>query len=236
MNDKEILRSYFSGKEYEQALKKYDQGIPAAYIAGEWEFFGDKYYIDENCLIPRCDTERVVEKVLSLMKSDSNIADLCTGSGCIIISALKRNKTSRGIAVDISKGALIIARKNAQANNVSDRIEFICGDIFKMTLPENKFDIIVSNPPYIPTKDLEELDEYVKKEPMSALDGGVDGTDFYRCIVSNYKNCLKDDGVFIFEIGYDLEEKIKGIAKEYRFDCTVTKDYSGNPRVAILSK
>ena len=238
MNDIDILKLYFKNKQLEEKIKQYEQGIPAAYLIGEWEFFGDKYYIDENCLIPRCDTERVVEEVISSLKNKDNayIADLCTGSGCIAISSLKRCKNASGIGIDISEGAIKIAKRNATENNVSDRVEFVCDDIFNIDLEQNKFDVIVSNPPYIPTKDLDSLDEYVKMEPITALDGGLDGMDFYNFIVSNFSSNLKNDGKFIFEIGYNQGELIKQTASKHNFKCTVKKDYSGNPRVAILEK
>ncbi len=238
MNDIDILKLYYKGEELEEKIKEYENGKPAAYIIGEWEFFTDRYLIDENCLIPRCDTERVVEEVISNLNKNENsyIADLCTGTGCIIISSIKRNANTKGIAVDISKGAIEIAKKNAEINNVSDKIDFICEDLFNLSLEVNKFDIIVSNPPYIPTKDLASLDEYVKNEPIAALDGGVDGMDFYKFIVSKYRTSLKINGKFIFEIGYDQEEQIKQVACENSMTCTVKKDYSGNPRVAILEK
>ena len=236
MNDIDILKSALSGNELEIALEKYKSGIPTAYILGEWEFFGDRYYIDENCLIPRCDTERVVEKIIGNMQDGNSIADLCTGTGCIVISVLKRKPKSKGIAVDISENAVRIARKNAVLNGVENRLNILCDNIFIFDLGNEKFDIISSNPPYIPTSDLSKLDEYVKREPSIALDGGADGMDFYKFIVKHYQKNLKENGKFIFEIGFDQEEKIKAVATENNFTCTVTKDYSGNPRVALLQK
>ncbi|MBE6670676.1 MAG: peptide chain release factor N(5)-glutamine methyltransferase [Ruminococcaceae bacterium] len=234
MNDIDIIKSYYSGDELKIALEKYESGIPAAYIIGEWEFFGDRYYVNEDCLIPRCDTERVVEKVLSCINGSKTIADICTGSGCIAISVLKRKTEAVGLAIDISSNAIEAAKKNAEINNVSDRLEFICADIFSDPLGDKKFDIIISNPPYIRTDVLDSLDEYVKKEPVIALDGGDDGMMFYNYIVTNCKKNLKQNGIFIFEIGYDQEDSIKLLAKQNGFDCEITKDYSGNPRVALL--
>lgn len=234
MNDIDILKSFFKGNELKEALKKYENNVPAAYIIGEWEFCGDRYKLNESCLIPRCDTERVVEKLLENLKENSTFADLCTGSGCIAISTLKRKPKTKCIAVDISENALSAAKENALINGVSEQIKFLCADIFSNPLNDMKFDIIVSNPPYISSEDMQKLDDYVKKEPSIALDGGYDGMDFYKHIIENCKNNLNEDGMFIFEIGYDQEEKIKILAKEHGFECIVTKDYSGNPRVALL--
>lgn len=236
MNDIDILKLYFKSEELQNAIKEYENGIPAAYIIGEWEFFGDRYVLNKDCLIPRCDTERVVEKVLDKLRDNGRLLDLCTGSGCIAISVLKRKPNASGLAVDISAKALEAAKENADINGVKARLKLVCADIFDKPLGDEKFDVIVSNPPYIPTKDLETLDEYVKKEPMIALDGGNDGMDFYNFLVSNYKDNLTENGLFIFEIGYDQEEKIKETAKIHGFYCTVSKDYSGNPRVAVLEK
>ena len=234
MNDIDILKEYFSGEKLDKALEEYENGMPAAYIIGEWEFFGDRYILNNECLIPRCDTERVVEKVIESLNDGFVYADLCTGSGCIAISSLKRTKNTVCTAVDVSKKAIEAATQNAEINGVSDRIEFLCADIFSLPLAGKKFDLIVSNPPYIPSSDVLQLDEYVAKEPRIALDGGESGMDFYNFIVANYKNNLKENGVFIFEIGYDQEEKIKECAAKNNFSCMVFKDYSGNPRVALL--
>ena len=131
MNDIDILKLYFSCEELGKAVEKYENGIPAAYIIGEWEFCGDRYYIDENCLIPRCDTERIVECLLENLPNNAYFADLCTGSGCIAISTLKRKTDSKALAIDISEKALDIAKKNAQLNGVENRVDFLCSDIFK---------------------------------------------------------------------------------------------------------
>lgn len=236
MNDLDVLKLYFKDEALKKAIAEYESGVPAAYIIGEWEFFGDRYILNRDCLIPRCDTERVVEAVLAHLPSDGRLADLCTGTGCIAISALKRKPFATGIAVDISEGALSCARKNAEINGIVGRLEIILGDVFKSPLKNSLFDVIVSNPPYIPTKDMKGLDEYVKKEPSVALDGGVDGMDFYNHIIKDCEKNLKENGVFIFEIGYDQEELIKCSAQKNGFSCKVTKDYSGNPRVALLKK
>lgn len=234
MTDTDILKSVYKGDELEDALKKYGSGIPAAYIIGEWEFFGIPFKVNENCLIPRCDTERVVEKAISLCKENAKIADLCTGSGCIAISILKNRPDVFATAVDISEKALDLAKENAERNGVSDRIEFLHCDVLSDVPKDRFFDLIVSNPPYISKKDMEVLDEYVKKEPALALFGGDDGMDFYKAIIEKYAPALLPDGKFVFEIGYDQGEKIRILAKKNDFSCKVLKDYSGNDRVAVI--
>ena len=236
MNDIDILKLYFEGDTLSEKLAEYEKGTPAAYLIGEWEFFGDTYKLNECCLIPRCDTERVVETVISRLKEGQRLADICAGSGCIGISAIKRVKNATCLSVEISAKALEAARENASLNGVVDRISFINADAFKNPLGDERLDVIVSNPPYITTEAMESLDEYVKKEPSIALHGGVDGMDFYRHFASEYKENLTENGVMIFEIGYDQEDKIKDVAQKNGFKCTVKKDYSGNPRVALFEK
>ena len=169
MNDIDILKLYYKGEQLEKAIEQYEAGIPAAYILGEWEFCGDRYFLNEDCLIPRCDTERVVEEIISKAPDNAYIADLCTGSGCIAISSIKRIKNAYGFAVDISENAVEMAKRNAVENGVDGRIEFVANDVFELDLQDKKFDVIVSNPPYIPTKDLALLDEYVKKNRQERL-------------------------------------------------------------------
>ncbi len=236
MNDIDILKSMLSGEKLKDALELYNNGTPAAYILGEWEFCGDRYIINQDCLIPRCDTERVLECLLENLSENGTFADICTGSGCIAISALKRRKNATAFCIDISQNAIEAALQNATINGVENRAEFICEDIFNYCFTDKKFDIIVSNPPYIPTKDLDILDKYVKKEPIRALDGGSEGMDFYDNILSKHSHILKENGKIIFEIGYDQKEKIIHLAAQYGFKCQVILDYSGNPRVAILQK
>ncbi len=207
---------------------------PLQYILGKWSFYGDEYTVSPACLIPRADTEIIVDEVLANLVPKSKIADLCSGSGCIGIAVL-RNSDAVCDSFDISEDALKLSEKNARDFGVSERIRFHKADMTKDSIG-GVYDIIVSNPPYIKRHDMETLSPEVKKEPYIALDGGIDGMDFYRAIVKNYKGNLKDDGIFVFEIGYDEEAEICALSNENGFFCEVKRDYGGNPRAAVLRR
>ncbi len=230
----EFLSERFgNGKDFEDAVKRVEGGEPLAYVLGEWYFYGLTFKVDESCLIPRPDTEHIVEKAISLLPRNGIFADLCTGSGCIAISVVKNRPDLTCTAYDISSSALKKARENACLNGTS--VDFKQADIFLLNLSEKSLDAIISNPPYIPSDVVPTLDT-VQKEPVTALDGGRDGLDFYRHIVSRFGRALKDGGAFIFEIGYDQAEALRGIAEENGFNCDITKDYGGNDRVAFLTR
>ena len=237
MNDTDILISELSGDKLADALDRYYKGEPAAYVLGEWEFFGDRYKITPDVLIPRCDTERVTEKLIELLPQNGVFLDVGTGSGCIAISALKRRPDATAYAVDISNKALSVAKINAGNNGVSDRITFEERDASHPFVGfDNRFDVIVSNPPYIASRELEKLDEYVKKEPRSALDGGDDGLCFYSAIIKNHAKLLKENGIFLFEIGSDQKDALEKLADENGFESSFFKDYASHWRVAVLKR
>lgn len=232
--ESDLLAEQFGGGEaFENAVKRVENGEPLAYVLGEWYFYGLTFKVDENCLIPRPDTEHIVEKTISFIPRNGAFADLCTGSGCIAISVVKNRPDVTCVAYDISNGALEKARENAFLNETA--VDFRQADIFSLTFSEKSFDAIASNPPYIPSDVIPTL-ETVQKEPVTALDGGSDGLDFYRHIVSHFGCALKDGGAFIFEIGYDQAKAIRAIADENGFECEITKDYGGNDRVAFLTR
>ena len=194
------------------------------------------FYVDKDVLIPRADTEILVEEVIKLAKKvgAKKILDLCTGSGAIAVSLAKYINKSEITATDISNEALRIAKLNAKNNNVEDRITFISSDLFQ-NVPEEKYDIIVSNPPYIKTKDIKTLNKDVQKEPKLALDGGIDGLDFYRKITKKADEYLKFGGFLCFEIGFDQKEDvIKLIEEQGKFKSTYSKkDLCDNDRIVI---
>lgn len=220
-------------------LEKRGEHIPLQHIIGKWYFMGREFYVSPDCLIPRPDTEVLCENAIRELKTGGSVADLCTGSGCIGISMLiYREDISSMLLCDISKEALNVAKKNAIANTVSKKCTFLQGDITR-DLPNTKFDMIVSNPPYIPSKDIEGLSSEVKKEPMLALDGGEDGLDIIRFLIGEGLSYLNKNGKMLIEFGYDqgkimdtllAQKQSEGKIKHYE----IIKDYGGNDRVALI--
>lgn len=218
-------------------------GKPLQYITGTQDFMGFSFKVSEAVLIPRYDTEILVENVLNTLKEytvngdDVRVCDMCTGSGCIGISIAKLGNIKDVTCVDISKEALEIARENADLNNVSN-IKFVHSNLFTEISADKKFDFIVSNPPYIKTMDIEDLmDEVRLHEPRLALDGDSDGLKFYNKITREAVLYLKNGGWLMYEIGYDQGEEVNNIMKENGFaDVKVIKDLAGLDRVVIGRK
>lgn len=227
---KEDEERYFVG------ISKLRAGVPLEHITHQREFMKLNFYINENVLIPRQDTEILVEEVINIAKRIKNpkILDLCTGSGAIAVSLAKYLTESEITATDISNKALEIAKKNAKINEVENRITFISSDLFT-NIPEEKYDIIVSNPPYIKRNVIETLDKQVRKEPYMALDGGLDGLDFYRRIIKNSYEYLKYHGFLCLEIGFDQKiDVIELIENEEKFENTYSKkDLFDNDRIIV---
>lgn len=223
-------------KEYLQNIQKLIKGIPLQHITNTQEFMKMNFYVNNNVLIPRPDTEILVEEVIKLGKEKKNpvILDLCTGSGAIAISIAKYLPSAKVYASDISKKALEIAKINAKSNGVSGKIKFINSDLFEK-IKEMKFDIIVSNPPYIKTSEIKFLDNEVQKEPILALDGGKDGLDFYRKIVTEAYSHLKYESYLCFEIGYDQKEEVTKIIKDAKVYSKTycKKDLYANDRIIV---
>ena len=221
---------------YFKAIKKLCQGIPSQHITNMQEFMKMRFYVDENVLIPRQDTEILVEEVIKIAKkiNAKKILDLCTGSGAIAVALAKYIKNSEITAVDISKNALNIAKLNAKNNEVEEKITFIQSDLFK-NVKKEKYDIIVSNPPYIKKDILKKLDREVQKEPEIALDGGYDGLDFYRKIINMVDEYLKFHGYLCFEIGYDQKEEVEELIKEQGkyIETYCKKDLCDNDRIVV---
>lgn len=214
--------------------------IPVAYIIGKKEFFGMNFFVTPEVLIPRPDTEILVQFVIDALKNFSGgvkIADMGTGSGAICISIVKNLPNATAATVDISPGAIEVAKRNAENLQVADRINFFPGNMFE-PLSGKKFDCIVSNPPYIPTDEIKNLQPEVKTEPKIALDGGADGLNFYRQLVKVAPDFLLPDGFFAFEIGIGQAEEVKKIIRrEEKFcDIKILKDLSGIDRVVTARK
>lgn len=223
--------------EIEAIIKRRKSGEPLSYILGKTDFFGLSLNVSNACLTPRADTEVICEKAIEFLKNKKcqDVLDICTGSGCIAL-AVAANTDSFVDALDISEKAIEIAEKNAKETFLQDRVRFsICDvlsdDFLKIT---KKYDLIISNPPYIPTKDIENLSEEVKKEPISALDGGEDGLVFYRRFLKTLPNMLKKGGKIIFEIGYDQKEDMENLISKYGYKHEFFYDYSKNIRGVII--
>ena len=225
----------YSSTELADAVKKRCERIPLQYILGEWEFFGLPFEVSADCLCPRADTEITVEETLKRLPEGARILELCTGSGCIPIAICHERQDIRAVSTDLFPDTLTIAKRNAEKNRVADRITFIKSDVFSRALNEHpeSFDAIISNPPYIPTRDLSSLSPEVRHEPQAALDGGEDGLMFYREILGYYKRYLKPGGFIALEIGFDQAELIKALALENGFSCDIIKDLGGNDRCAV---
>lgn len=225
---------------YNLLIRELINGKPLQYITNYQEFMKLDFYVDENVLIPRADTEILVEQVINICNQNVNknyeILDLCAGSGAIGISIAKYVDEAKVLEADISTKALEIAHKNAMTNGVNKKIDFIHSDMFKNI--QSEFDIIVSNPPYIRTEVIELLDKEVQNEPHIALDGGKDGLDFYRIIVDNAYKYLKPNGYLCLEIGYDQREQVIELLKKSNKYTNINskKDLYGNDRIVIAER
>lgn len=214
-----------------EAVEKRLTHIPVQQITGYQNFMGLEFAVNENVLIPRQDTECLVEEVLKLGFSGADILDMCTGSGCILLSILKYSHDFKGTGVDISPKALEVAEKNSRDLGIEAR--FIESNLFEKLSADEKFDIIVSNPPYIKSDVIPTLMEEVRCfEPMIALDGEADGLSFYRKIIEMAPQYLRCGGKLYFEIGYDQGREVSELMKAAGFeDINVVKDLAGLDRV-----
>lgn len=235
VNDREELDN-IKEKQYLEEIKILKKGVPIEHITHQKEFMKLSFFVDKNVLIPRQDTEILVEEVINIAKKNNakKILDLCTGSGAIAVSLAKYLPQAEITAIDISNEALKIAKKNTISNNVENQITFISSDMFT-NLNEEKFDIIVSNPPYIKTNVIKNLDIQVQNEPYIALDGGKDGLDFYKKIINESYQYLKYNGYLCLEIGFDQKiDVIELIENTESFTGTYSKkDLFDNDRIIV---
>ena len=216
---------------YKEYLKRRSNNEPLAYILGEKEFWSKKFYVNKGTLIPRPETELLIDKILKIYQEKKiSILDIGTGSGCIIISLLSGLKNSNGIGVDISKNAILTAKKNALKYKLSTRLKFFNKSL--NSIFSKKFDLIVSNPPYIDSKDIKNLSDDIKRyEPRIALDGGNDGLDLIRKVIYKSKHILKINGMLALEIGNEQIKKVSKILIDNNFRIKhVIKDYKTNVR------
>ncbi len=228
--------SYLQKKMYNKGIKKIINNDPIQYIIGNQEFMGIKFSVNKNVLIPQPDTEILCEEIINKLEKNEkkNILDLCTGSGAIGISLKKYRDNVNVTASDISIKALKVARKNAIANNVD--IVFLKSNLFNNI--KEKFDIIVSNPPYIKSKSIKTLSGEVQKEPRIALDGGKDGLDMYKKIIKEAYKFLNSKGILALEIGYDQKEDVIDLLKQEGMYENIysKKDLAGNDRIVVCNK
>lgn len=243
----ELLVEKEQEESYVNYIKKRRERIPLQHITGIQEFMGLEFYVNQDVLIPRQDTEILVEEVMPHVHDGMSILDVCTGSGCILISLLQYSNDCGGVGVDLSEKALETAGRNAEKilgkkdmrvlmENpfpVQNEIHFVQGDLLKPL--DARFDIIVSNPPYIPTEAIAGLEpEVAVHEPFMALDGREDGLYFYRKIVEDSKKYLTRGGMLFFEIGYDQGEAVSRLLKDAGYvDIEIKKDYAGLDRVVF---
>lgn len=230
--------SYEEYEHYTDCIAVRKERIPLQQITGEQEFMGLTFTVNKNVLIPRQDTEVLVEEVMRHLHDGMRILDMCTGSGCILLSLLHYSNDCTGVGVDLSEEALKVAGENAerilgvQAGGQT-RVSFRQGDLFAGVEGDDKFDIIVSNPPYIKTSVIESLMPEVRVyEPILALDGHEDGLFFYRQIIEQAGRFLVGGGMLFFEIGYDQGEQVRCLMEEAGYiDVEIVKDFAGLDRV-----
>lgn len=221
-------------------IDKRKDSYPLQYILGEREFWGMDFKVSEGVLIPRQDTEILIEETLKKLKDNKHKSNLKgfeigVGSGIISITLLKEIETLTMIGVDINDKAIELTKANALKHEVSDRLCILNSNLFEKINKENQFDFIISNPPYIETKVIDSLQEDIKQhEPKLALDGGEDGLDFYRAIIEQSKSYISPEGFIAFEIGYNQAEAVKKIFVENGYpNVTIAKDLAGFDRVVI---
>ena len=237
LNNDQIIKEK-NLKHFQKLINKRSFGEPIAYLTNEKFFWNYKFFVTKDTLIPRPDTELIVEQILKLTKSKTKmkILDIGVGSGCILLTILKERKNFYGVGVDISKKCLNISKINAKNLEVSSRVNFFKSDVDKFDL--GKYDLIVSNPPYIKKFDLKYLEkDVVNFEPKLALDGGLDGLSEIRKVIKKSSELIKKNGKFILEIGFDQKNKVINLLKKEGFYIRSTlKDFAKNDRCIVSTK
>lgn len=234
---KSLYNKDIKSEMVEEVINKLNSHTPTAYITGRKEFYGREFYVDENVLIPRVETEILIEEVLKRYKNKQNleVIDICSGSGAIGLTIMQELKLKSMTLIDISQEAINISKKNANLFNIKENIEYICDDILLYT-PLKKYDIVLCNPPYISESEYMCLEEEVKKEPYHALVAKNNGLEFYENIIMKFSLFCKDNGVIFFETGLNQKEDICKIAKSCNLNAEYIQDYALNDRVCIVYK
>ena len=237
LNSKEIL-NLEQTKKFKDLIERRKKGEPVAYLINKKDFWKDEFFVNKNVLIPRPDTELIIEQVLKIYSKDSQLQflDIGTGSGCILLSILKERPNFYGTGIDISKKSINVSKFNAKQLNLMTRVKFFHSSVDNFRI--GKYDMIVSNPPYIKLLNLKYLEkDVVNFEPKLALNGGFDGFSKIRKVINKASNLIKKNGKFILEIGFNQKNKIKIILKDEGFYVNRTiKDYGNNDRCIISTK
>mgnify|MGYP003956219179 CR=1 FL=1 len=224
-------------KKYDKAIKRRVKNEPVAYITEKKEFWSENFIVNKSTLVPRPETELLIYKLANIFKYKRiNILDIGTGSGCILISLLKELNYSRGVGIDISSKAINIARNNSKKFNLVNRVKFKNFNLERYNV--GKYDLIVSNPPYIPTKDIKKLTkDIINFEPKIALDGGSDGLDLIKKVIYKSNILLKKNGILALEIGFGQYKIVSEILKHYKFrEYSKICDFNNNVRCIITTK
>ncbi len=209
---------------------------PLAYLLGEVHFFRECYHVSPDCLIPRPETELLVEYGIEALPQGGRLADLCTGSGCIAISLLANRPDATGDGYDISAAALRLANENAKRHGIGARLRLFCTDLLQRDGLFGDYDLILSNPPYVTPKEWAKVAPELHYEPQIAFLGGADGLDFYRHFIQAFAGNLRPGGRFVFEIGWQQADALRAGAAEAGFGCEIYKDLGGRDRMAVFSK
>ena len=237
LNPNEILRESLI-KTYKDLVSKRSEGKPIAYLTGKKEFWKNEFDVNEDVLVPRPDTELIVEQVLKFCKNKTklNILDIGVGSGCILLSIIAEKKNFHGVGIDINKKSLSICKKNAFNHNLTNKVKFFKSDVDNFNY--GKYDLIISNPPYIKKLDLKYLEkDVIDFEPKIALDGGLDGTSEIRKVINKSSELIKKNGKLILEVAFDQKRKVTHLLKNKGFFINkVLKDYAKNDRCIISTK
>ena len=237
LNPKELINSE-QIQTFKYLIERRKKGEPIAYLINKKEFWKDKFFVNKNVLIPRPDTELIIEQVIKIYSKDSQlqVLDIGTGSGCILLSILKERPNFYGTGIDISKKSINVSKLNAKQMNLINRVKFFHSSVDNFKI--GKYDLIVSNPPYIELSSLKYLEkDIISFEPKLALSGGLDGLSKIRKVINKAKSLIKKNGKFILEIGFNQKNKVKKILKEEGFYINKTiRDYGNNDRCIISTK
>lgn len=229
-----LLSEHYAGEVPQAVVERRLSHEPLQYLLGEWWFYRERYAVSPACLIPRADTETLVEQAVRHLPQNARFLDLCTGSGCVAVSTLCARPDTVAVAVDKFEETLTLARHNAKVNGVAGRCAFLKADVLEEAPELGQFDAVLSNPPYIPNAVVPTLSPEVQHEPPAALCGGCDGLDFYRAMLTHWVKCLRPGGFWLFEIGYDQAEDLRRLAAAHALSFELTRDLGGRDRVVRL--